>query len=96
MEFLEIFDVGTRPFVDPPALIPITGIEHAGHHHHLDEFDEVDEDGVQRGSPAADELKTTRLQAVTTVAAEEVFAGVAMAALTAGASFAQGQLGVAG
>ena len=88
MEFLEIFDVGTHPFVYAPALIPIAGIEHAGHHHHLNKFDEVDEDGVQRGNPAADGLKTTRLQAVTTVAAEEVFAGVAMAALAAGAPFA--------
>ena len=96
MELLEIFDVRTHPFVDAHALIPIAGIEDARDHHHLDEFDEVDEDCVQRGNPAAVELKTTRLQAVPTVAAEQVFAGVAMAALAAGAPFAQGQLGMAG
>ena len=96
MKLLEIFDVWAHPFVDAHALIPIAGIEDARHHHHLDEFDEVYEDGIQRGNPAADELKTTRLQAVTTVAAEQVFAGVAMAALAAGAPFAQGQLGMAG
>ena len=88
LELLEILDVGTHPLVHTPALIPIAGIEHAGHHHHLDEFDEVNEDCVQRGNPDADELKTTRLQPVTTVAAEQVFAGIAVAALAAGAPFA--------
>ena len=82
MEFLEIFDVGTHPLVDPHALIPIAGIEHAGDHHHLDEFDEIDEDRVQLGDPWANDPKTTGLQAVTTIAAKQVGTRVAVPALT--------------
>ena len=96
MELLEIFDVGSHPLVDAPALLPIAGIENAGHHHHLDELDEINEDGVQRGDPVVEAPVVARLQAVTTVAAEQVFAGVAVAALAAGAPFAQGQFWVAG
>ena len=60
------------------------------------ELDEINEDGVQRGDPVVEAPVMARLQAVTTVAAEQVFAGVAVAALAAGAPFAQGQFWVAG
>ena len=82
LELLEIFDVRTHPFVDAHALIPIAGIEDARDHHHLDEFDEIDEDRVQLGDPWANDPKTTGLQAVTTIAAKQVFTGVAVPALT--------------
>ena len=82
MEFLEIFDVWAHPFIDAHALLPIAGIEDARHHHHLDEFDEIDEDRVQLGDPWAKDPKTTGLQAVTTIAAKQVFTGVAVPALT--------------